>query len=189
MPTKRILVKQEVATYVQCLLEAAQVADRVFEDIEDIKNVRVAVVKSSQVREFLQNPNVPAENKSAFVKDAFSGFAPEVVSVVAVMAERGDMKLLGRVAVAYEAAAEKALDMVVVDVTTAVPLDDHLRDVISKKLSADLGHGVRLNESVDASILGGIIISTHGKRMDASVKTQLNHARQVLKTASTGGEE
>ena len=57
------------------------------------------------------------------------------------------------------------------------------------KLSADLGHGVRLNESVDASILGGFIISTHGKRMDASVKTQLNHARQVLKTASTGGEE
>ena len=142
MPTKRILVKQEVATYAQCLLEAAQAADRVFEDIEDIKNVRTAVVKSSQVREFLQNPNVPAENKSAFVKDAFSGFAPEVAGVVAV-----------------------------------------------KKLSADLGHGVRLNESVDASILGGIIISTHGKRMDASVKTQLNHARQVLKTASTGGEE
>ena len=60
MPTKRILVKQEVATYAQCLLEAAQAADRVFEDIEDIKNVRTAVVKSSQVREFLQNPNVPA---------------------------------------------------------------------------------------------------------------------------------
>ena len=50
MPTKRILVKQEVATYAQCLLEAAQAADRVFEDIEDIKNVRTAVVKSSQVR-------------------------------------------------------------------------------------------------------------------------------------------
>ncbi len=189
MPTKRILVKQEVATYAKCLLEAAQDADRVFDDIEGIKNVRTALVKSSQVREFLQNPNISAENKSAFVKDAFAGVAPEVVSTVAVMAERGDTKLLGRVAAAYEAAAEKALDMVVVDVTTAVPLDDHLRDVISKKLSADLGHSVRLNESVDASILGGIIISTHGKRMDASVKAQLSHARQVLKTASTGGEE
>lgn len=189
MPTNRILVKQEVTTYANCLLEAAQAAGRVFEDIEDIKSARTAVVKSSQVREFLQDPNIPAENKSAFVKEAFEGFAPEVVSVVAVMAERGETKLLGRVAAAYEAAAEKALDMVVVDVTTAVPLDDHLRDVICKKLSADLGHSVRLNESVDASILGGIIMSTHGKRMDASVKTQLTHARSVLKTASTGGEE
>ena len=79
--------------------------------------------------------------------------------------------------------------MVVVDVTTAVPLDDHLRDVISTKLSADLGRSVRLNETVDRSILGGIIMSTHGRRMDASVRTQLSNARQVLATASTGGEE
>lgn len=189
MPTNRMLVKQEVTTYAACLLEAAQEAGRVFEDIEDIKSARQAVVKSSQMREFLQNDSVPAESKSALVKEVFSGLAPEVVSIVAVAAERGDVKLLGRIAAAYEEAAEKALDMVVVDITTAVPLDDHLRDVISTKLSADLGHSVRLNETVDKSILGGIIMSTHGKVMDASVRTQLSHARQVLKTASTGGEE
>ena len=105
------------------------------------------------------------------------------------MAERGDIKLLGRVAAAYESAAEEALETVVVDVTTAVELDDHLREVIKNKLSSDLGRSVRLNESVDRSILGGIIMSTHGKRMDASVRTQLSQARRVLATASTGGEE
>ena len=189
MPTNRMLVKQEVATYTSSLLEAAQEAGRVFEDIEDIKSVRSAVVKSSQMREFLQDPNVPAENKSAFVQEAFADVAPEVAAVLSVMAQRGETKLLGRVAASYEEAAEKALDMVVVDVTTAVELDDHLREVIGKKLSADLGHSVRLNESVDRSILGGIIVSVHGKRMDASVKTQLVHARSVLATASTGGEE
>lgn len=189
MPTNRVLDKQKVTTYADCLLKAAQKADRVFEDIEAIKEVRKAVAASSQMREFLLDAKVPAANKSALVKDVLSGLAPEVVSVVAVMAERGDTKLLSRIAVAYEAAAEKALDMVVVDITTAVPLDDHLRDVISTKLSADLGHSVRLNETVDRSILGGIIMSTHGKRMDASVKTQLVRANQVLATASTGGEE
>lgn len=189
MPTNRILAKQEVTTYAQCLLAAAQDAGRVFEDIEDLKSARSAVNKSAQMREFLADAKTPAKNKSALVKDAFAGLAPEVVSVLAVMAERGDVKLLGRVAVAYESAAEDALGMVVVDVTTAVPLDDHLREVISKKLSADLGRQARLNEHVDPSILGGIIMSTHGKRMDASVKTQLSHARAVLATASTGGEE
>ena len=179
MPINRMLAKQQVATYAECLLAAAQESGRAFEDIEDLKSARRAVTRSSQMREFLQDPNISAENKSALVKDVFSGLAPEVVSVVAVMAERCEIGLLGRV----------ATDMVVVDVTTAVPLDDHLRDVISTKLAADLGRSVRLNESVDPSILGGIIMSTHGKRMDASVKTQLDHARQVLSTASTGGEE
>ncbi len=189
MPTKRILVKQEVTTYAACLLEAGQEAGRVFEDLEELKDAYSAVVKSSQMREFLQDVNVPAENKSAFVKDAFSGLAPEVVAILSVVAERGDTKLLGRIVAEYEAQAEKALDMVVVDVTTAVPLDDHRRDVISTKLTADLGKKVRLNEKVDRSILGGIIMDTHGKRMDASVKSQLTHARQVLSNASTGGEE
>ena len=189
MPTNRKLVKQEVTTYARCLLEAAKCEGRVFEDIEDIKSARQAVIKSSQMREFLQDANIAAENKSALVKDAFGGLAPEVVSVVAVMAERGDIKLLGRVAAAYESAAEEALETVVVDVTTAVELDDHLREVIKNKLSSDLGRSVRLNESVDRSILGGIIMSTHGKRMDASVRTQLSQARRVLATASTGGEE
>lgn len=189
MPTNRMLAKQQVATYAQCLLTAAQESGRAFEDIEDLKSARKAVNRSSQMREFLQDPNVSAENKSALVKDVFAGMSPEVVSVLAVMAERCETGLLGRVVTAYEEAVEKALDLVVVDVTTAVPLDDHLREVISKKLSADLGCSVRLNERVDRSILGGIIMSTHGKRMDASVKTQLGHARQVLATASTGGEE
>lgn len=189
MPTNRILDKQSVATYVACLLEAAQGADRVFDDVEGLKEAYTAVNTSSQMREFLQADNVPAENKSALVREAFAGLAPEVVSVLAVMAGRGDVRLLGRVTTAFEDAAEEATGTVVVDVTTAVSLDDHLREVIKQKLSADLGKAVRLNESVDRSILGGIIMSTHGKRMDASVKTQLTHARAVLSNVSTGGEE
>ena len=129
MPTNRVLDKQGVATYVACLLEAAQGADRVFEDIEDLRSAYKAVNGSAQMREFLQNASVPAQNRAAFVKDVFSGLSAEVVSVLSVMAERGEMRLLGRVTTAYEAAAEEATNTVVVDVTTAVELDDHLREV------------------------------------------------------------
>lgn len=189
MPTNRVLDKQGTATYVACLLEAAQASDRVFEDIEDLKEAHRSLTKSAQMREFLQNESIPADNRSAFVKDVFSGLSPEVVSVLSVMVQRGDIRLLGRVTADFETAAEDATQTVIVDVTTVVPLDDRLREVIGQKLSADLGRTVRLNEHVDRSIVGGIIMSTHGKRMDASVKTQLVHARAVLSTASTGGEK
>ena len=127
MPTNRMLDKQSVATYVACLLEAAKGADRVFSDLEDLRTVRKAVNGSSQMREFLQNGSVPAKNKVAFVRDAFGGIAPEVISTVSVMAERGDVRLLGRVTEGYEAAAEAATNSVVVDVITAVPLDEARR--------------------------------------------------------------
>ena len=37
-------------------------------------------------------------------------------------------------------------------------------------------------------ILGGIIMSTNGKRIDASVASELEHARIVLKEENDGGE-
>lgn len=189
MPTNRMLDKQSVTTYVTCLLEAAQTENRVFEDLDDLKTVRRAMRGNSQMREFLANTNVPAKNKMAFVRDAFKGMSPEVLSTLKVMAQRGDTRLVSRVTESYEEAAEKATNSVVVDVTTAVPLDDHLREVIKTKLSADLGSEIRLNESVDRSIMGGIIMSAHGKRMDASVKTQLSHARAVLSNVPSGGDK
>ena len=89
---------------------------------------------------------------------------------------------------AYRNAAEEKLGVAVVDVTTVVALDDHLREVITEKLSADLGKKVVLREHIDASILGGIIMSTNGKRIDASVASELEHARIVLKEENDGGE-
>ena len=45
------------------------------------------------------------------------------------------------------------LGICVVDVTTAVPLDDGLRQLITEKAEADLGRRAVLRERIDASIL------------------------------------
>ena len=73
------------------------------------------------------------------------------------------------------------------DVTTVVPLDDELRKLIKEKTEADLGCKAVLNESIDKTILGGIIMSVNGMRIDASVISQLNKARHTLKE-NDGGE-
>jgi F-type H+-transporting ATPase subunit delta len=61
-----------------------------------------------------------------------------------------------------------------------VELDDGLRDGIRKKYSAQFGKGVLLREHTDPSLVGGIVLSAHGRRIDASVASQLESARVVL---------
>ena len=75
-----------------------------------------------------------------------------------------------------------------VDVTPAVPLDDGLRQLITEKAEADLGRRAVLRERIDASILGGIIMDVDGNYIDASMISQLNRARNVLKDTTDGGE-
>jgi F-type H+-transporting ATPase subunit delta len=104
------------------------------------------------------------------------------------MVERNNFDLISRVVEDFGRVAEERRGIASVDVTTAVALTDSLRQAISTKLSADMGKAVVLREKVDPAIIGGIIISAHGRRVDASISSQLDAARVVLSTAPAGGE-
>ena len=191
MPTNRLLVKEEVATYVRMLLEAAANEggqERVLEVRDQLETVLGLYRGNADLRDALADPAYSPEQRGRLAATVFEGVDPLVNSVIAVMAERGDLGRLSAVASSYEEASEEKLGVCVVDVTTAVALDDELRTAITEKLSKDLGKSVVLREHLDASILGGIIMSTHGKRIDASVASQLEHTRNVLTESNDGGE-
>ncbi len=116
--------------------------------------------------------------------------SPELLAVVGTMIERGELGLLPRVLDVYRDEVDADEDVVGVEVTTAVPLDDRLRKVVGEKCERDLGKRVFLIEKVDPSIIGGIVLSARGQRRDASVKTQLDAARKTLvKSQSEDGGE
>ena len=83
---------------------------------------------------------------------------------------------------------KSSLNFNVVDVTTVVELDDNLRTVITEKAESDLGRECVLVEHIDPSIQGGIIMSTGGRYVDASVRTRFDRARIALKEKTDGGE-
>ena len=191
MPNNRLLAKEEVATYVSTLTEAAfneGGAEKVLQVREQLDFVLHTWRGNSELRDALANPVYSPEQRYTLAANVFEGIDPLAVSVVAVMAEREDLDKLASVVNAYRDAAEEKLGVAVVDVTTVVELDDHLRQVITEKLTADLGKDVVLREHIDKSILGGIILSTNGKRIDASVASELERTRAVLKEENDGGE-
>lgn len=191
MPTNRLLVKEEVATYSGMLLDAAFTAggqDRVLEVRGQLEQVLAIYRGNADLRDALSNPALSAEQRHQLAENVFEGVDPLIRSVLAVMAERENLGQLSQVVNAYRDASEEKLGVCVVDVTTVVELDDELRKVIVEKLSQDLGKNVVLREHIDKSILGGIIMSTHGKRIDASVASQLERTRNVLTETNDGGE-
>lgn len=106
--------------------------------------------------------------------------SPEVLSVLSQMAVNGDLDKLADVLDLYSEMADGDQQTVGVTVTTAVPLDNELRALITQKCELDLGCNVFLIEHVDPSIIGGLIISAQGRRRDASVRHQLEQARKVM---------
>ena len=114
--------------------------------------------------------------------------SPEAVAVLAKMSEMGDLDRLPEVIDLYRAMVDEEREVVGVHVTTAVPLDDELRELITQKCESDLESRVFLIEHVDPTIIGGIILSARGQRRDASVRMQLETARKVM-TQNTNTRE
>lgn len=191
MPTNRLVVKEEVATYADVLFEATRTAgglDRVLSVRNQMEEIISIVNADMNVSMALKDADRTPEQRSALVRGTFAEADASLVDVMAVMAERGDISLLPRVYEAFNRLLADKLNTVVVDVTTVVPLDEELRSTIKQKAETDLGKDVVLRETIDESILGGIIMSTEGKRIDASVISQLNNARIVLEETTDGGE-
>jgi F-type H+-transporting ATPase subunit delta len=196
MPTDRVLESKEVQAYVSVLFEAAAAEKAEYTVAVELEDALQAIRGHKDLHNALKGNDLDAEGKKTLLKAVFEGFNACLIEVLSVMAARGAIDLLARVLDGYTALLEEANNVVFVGVTTAVSLDDHLREVIKKKLSAEFGRDIVLHERIDTSILGGIVLSAHGKKIDASVTTQLEAARVTLSTAkavtdeeTSGGEE
>ncbi len=191
MPNNRRIQKEKVAAYATVLVDSAYEAggqDKVLEIRDQFERILSIVRSQMDLSNAMENSSYTPEQRKELAREVFAQADPILVEVLAVMAEREDFALLSRVWDSYQTELERKLDVVVVDVTTVVELDDHLREVIINKTQADLGHNVVLREHIDKALLGGILMSVNGRRIDASVVSQLEHARNVLKDSTDGGE-
>ena len=190
MATNRLVQKGKVGIYAGTLFDATNEAggqDAVVEVRNQAAELLKVIYADMDLTYALSNPDYTPEQRHTLAKSVFANVNPQLCEVIAVMAENGDADLLSRVYHTYEQIMADKLNLCVVDVVTAVPLDDSLRDLIKKKTEADLGCKAVLNEGIDKSILGGIIMRVNGMRIDASVISQLNKARHTLKQ-NDGGE-
>jgi len=184
MPTDRVVLRKESAVYAQVLLEAAQASDTVFEVAGELEQASAAIRGNIDLRTTLFDRSIPTEVRCTIVNEIFEGFDASLLATLGVMIKRDSLELLSKVVAAYAEMAENALGAVFIDVTTVVALDDALRDSIKTKYAAQFGRGVLIREHIDPSIMGGIVLSSHGVSIDASVVSQLEKARAVL----CGGE-
>lgn len=73
-----------------------------------------------------------------------------------------------------------ALGHIEAAVTTARPLTAELKEALTDYVKRIEGASdVTLNESVDPTLLGGVIVETPGKRFDASIATKLKRLRNA----------
>lgn len=163
-------------TYARALVGAAQgagVVDQIIDQLGQLVDEYLA--GSPQLQAAFASPRID-EAEKARVIDRLLGddFNPLLVKFLKVMASRGRLGYVKAVRDAADEIHDEMIGRVVASVQTAVPLDDALRSQITDQLGSVTGRSVRLRESVDPALIGGMVIRVGDKVFDSSVSNRLD---------------
>ena len=115
-------------------------------------------------------------------------FLSEVFETLVTMRSNNDLGLLDQVVSEYKNILDSKTDVIQVKCTTAVSMDDQLRQAVRVKLEKELNTAVSLVENVDPSILGGIVLEIRGDRYDAPTRAQLMNVKEALYATYFGSD-
>jgi F-type H+-transporting ATPase subunit delta len=177
--------------YGTALAESAQAAGRLHEVARDLAAVGDAVAASRDLSGALFNPAFPHAAKKQILAQMSAGSDELVRNALLVLVDNKRLDALADVVAVVHEADRRARRQLELELTTAVPIDDAEADDIRAKLAEASGHEVTLERSVDAAILGGVIVRVRDRMVDLSVRGRLEALRLSLRNArlgSTGGE-
>jgi F-type H+-transporting ATPase subunit delta len=174
-------------TYAEALYEAAADADAVPRVAEDIDAFAAAVEESEDLRMALENPEIDSAAKSSVIAAVAADAHPLVRNFLLVLVERGRIAQFLESAEAFRERVARAEDRIEVEAVTAVPLPGDLRDRIVESIQSKTNATVELTESVDADVVGGLVLHVGEVVIDGSVRHHIDELRRELTRAPVEG--
>ncbi|MGH7246761.1 MAG: ATP synthase F1 subunit delta [Pseudomonadota bacterium] len=144
--------------------------------LASLRAVETMLDESAEFETVLLSPAVPPSKKRAVLArlSAPLDFAAPVRNFFYVLIDRRRIGSLSEIREGFEAMMDERLGLVRVDVTSPGDLDAAQRASLQAQLSRLSGKQVRLEFSVDPSLVGGVIARIGSNVYDGSVRGELD---------------
>jgi F-type H+-transporting ATPase subunit delta len=142
-----------------------------------------AMIADPRVRSITKSPLVTTEQLVEFITEVEGPKPdPHFQNFVRLLAENRRLLLLPEIAVHYEALRATAENTVDVEVVSAVALNAAQTAELEAAVSAHLKRQVRMQNSVDATLLGGAVVRAGDLVIDGSLKGRLQRLATELRS-------
>ena len=139
------------------------------------------IVADPRVAALTKSPQTTQDDLVSIISDvAGDKLKPGMQNFVRVLAENHRLLLLPEIAAHYEELRADVENTVDVEVVSAVALNGAQADKLSQALSTRLKRKVRMQNSVDATLLGGAVVRAGDLVIDGSLKGRLQRLATEL---------
>ena len=167
--------------YAEALFALAMEAGRERDTMTELATVCRAMGESPALLELLASPALPLVERLTVIERVFGEHVSEqMLSFLCLLCEKGRVRSFTQCVEDYRTLLDAHLSTVTARVTTAVPLTEEEKRVLTEKLSRTSGYTVRLVCTVDPAIMGGAVVEMDGKIMDGSLRRRLHEVKEVM---------
>ena len=149
---------------------------------ECLGNARTLLKALPALGEYLGKP-IPSSQKMELLKKAVPEMCPAFERFLSLVLEHRRESGLRRILSAFIAEYKRVRNIVDVRLTVASPPSDQLLDRLrSLTLEQIPGSTVDIEVTVDPGIIGGFVYKVADRRLDASVRRQINDLKKAFET-------
>ncbi len=155
-----------------------KVLDEVHEDMQLFS----AVVAENRVfAVMLKNPIILHEKKNKVLHALFDKRMNKLtLAAFNLITKKSRENILAEIAFEFLVQYNAIKGLQEAEVTTTIKLDEGLRKKFNQLVEDISGKEARLNEIVDADIVGGFVLNVGDKRLDQSLRTKLKNIKREL---------
>ena len=185
MASENVSVAGLAGRYATALFELAVESNALDAVASDLTRLRSLIDGSADMVRFVRSPVFSREEQAKAIDAIVTrlNVSPLTKNFVGLLAQKRRLFALQGIVVAFETLVAARKGEISVSVVSAQALKSGQRDALVAAVKAAVKREVRISESVDPSLLGGLVVKIGSRQIDSSLKSKLVRLERAMKGA------
>ena len=178
-------------TYGDALFELALEEKKVDSLLDEVKAIMTVLAENQDLSKLMNHPKISKEEKVTLVEDIFKGrISMELCGLMRMLVQKGHYQEFDSVLEYFINCVKEYKNIGTAYVTSAMELTKAQKQAVEKRLLETTKYvEFEMNYSVDADLIGGMVIRIGDRVVDSSIKTKLyDLTRELTKIQLKVGE-
>ena len=169
--------------YATALFEIAKESKSLDKVEADILALEAALAESPELRHMLSSPVFTREDQGRAITAiaAKMGLGQAVTNTLGLMAKNRRLFVVPGLIAQLKALIAADRGEVTAEVTAARPLSEAQAAALADTLKASVGKDVKVEVTVDESLIGGLVVKVGSRMIDTSVRSKLANLQNIMK--------
>lgn len=160
------------------LSEDENITKEIYSELHDVVDT---VKNNKDLENVLKSPLVSKGEKKELIEKIFSNkINNNLKNFLKILIEKGRITSLKAIELTFKQLLNDKHNIIEGTVLSAIPMEKIKVKELEEKLSKKYNKNVTLENKVDESILGGVLVRLGNTQIDGSVKTRLNNIKDQL---------